>query len=175
MFKKNSHAASRPVEDSQKARMIPVPSRKESLPALGVLEDTLYSSTSIPFTNRILVDRDLFQDALDQLQEELPPSIARAEAILRDENDIRSRAEADAKRALARAESQVAAMLSEKGLLREAEATRERILRDARSEAKEIMDSAKRYVDGLLSGLERGAEDVLVEVRKATSAVKAHR
>jgi hypothetical protein len=175
MFKRLSHATSRPVEDDQKARLIPVPARKESLPALGVLEDVLYSGTSIPFTDRILVDRDLFQDALDQLHDELPTSIARADAILRDEENIRARAQAEAQRMLARAESQVAALLSEKGLLREAEATRERILREASTEGKEIMDSSKRYVDGLLAKLERGTEEVLVEVRKAASTVRAQR
>jgi hypothetical protein len=173
MFKRTSHIVSRPEDDSQKAHLAPVPPRKEILPAITTIEDVLFAGIAIPLTNRVVVDRDFFLDALDQLQAELPSSLTRAEALLRDEESIRSRAEAEGKRMLARAQDQVAVMLSEKGLLREAEAARERILRDAKTEAQEITDSARRYVDDLLGKVERCTSDVLVEIRKTTSLVKA--
>ena len=173
MFRRKSQAAPSGVNDSRSTHLVPVPPRKGSLHSLAVLEDVLYSGTAIPLTNRMLVDRDYFQDALDELQEELPAALTRAEAIVRDEESIRGRAEADAKRMLARAEGQVAAMVSEHALVREATAAKERILREARSEAQEITLSARKYVDDLLGKAERSTEEALTELRKATSLVKA--
>ena len=172
MFRRKTQAMPRFADDSGAARLVPVPQRKGALPSLAALEDVLYSGTAIPLTNRILVDRDFFQEALDQLEADLPSALTRAEAIVRDEEAIRSRAEADAKRMLARAETQVAAMVSEKGLLREAEVAKERIIREAKSEAQEITDSARKYVDDLLRKAERSAEDALTELRKVTTLVK---
>lgn len=172
MFRRKTQAVPRHADDLGAARLVPVPARKGSLPSLATLEDVLDSGTAVPFTNRMLVDRDYFQDALDQLQADLPSALTRAEAIVRDEESIRSRAEADAKRMVSRAESQVAAMVSEKGLLKEAEAERERIIREAKNEAQEITESARKYVDDLLRKAERSAEDALTELRKVTTLVK---
>ena len=173
MFRRKPQTAPRYADDLGTARLVPVPPRKGTLPSLAVLDDVLYSGTAIPLTNRVLIDRDYFQDALDQLQAELPSALTRAEAIVRDEESIRSRADADSKRMLARAEGQVAAMVSDHALVREATAAKERILREARSEAQEITLSARKYVDDLLGKAERSTEEALTELRKATSLVKA--
>lgn len=133
---------------------------------LDDLETIVERGSRLPFSSRVVVDRDLLLDAVDAVRLALPDSMVQAERIVRDKERIIAQSEAEAERVMSLAREQAAFLISERQLLRAAELQSDAILNTAREEAKEIISSAEKYVSDLLAQLENEAMRVLGEIRK---------
>lgn len=139
---------------------------------LDDLEAIIDRGARIPFSAKVLVDRDVYLDAVDAVRISLPEAIVQAERIVRDKERIIAQADAESERITSLAREQAAFLISERQLLRAAELQSEAILNTAREEAKEIIASAQKYVGDLMSQMEGEAQRVLNEIRKAASQIR---
>ncbi len=142
---------------------------------LGLLEDLealIEKGSRIPFSSMVLIDRDVYLDAVDALRISMPEAVVQAERIVRDKERIVAQADAEAERVISLAREQAAFLISDRQLLRGAELQSEAILNTAREDAKEIVSSAQKYAGDLLAQLEGEALRILTEIRKAASQVR---
>jgi len=142
------------------------------LSLLDDLESIVERGAHLPFSSRVLIDRDVYLDAVDALRLALPEAVVQAERIVRDKDRIISQANAESERIMSLAREQAAFLISERQLLRAAELQSEAILNTAREEAKEIISSAHKYVSDLLARLESETLRVLNEIRKVSAQAK---
>lgn len=143
------------------------------LSLLDDVEAIIDKGARIPFTSKVLVDRDVYLDAVDAVRIALPEAVVQAERVVRDKERIIAQADAEAERITSLAREQAAFLISEKQLLRAAEVQSEAILKTAREEAKEIVASAQKYARDLLMQLENEAAEILAEIRRAASQVQS--
>jgi hypothetical protein len=142
------------------------------LSLLDDLETFTDRGTRIPFSSRVLIDRDIYLDAIDTIRLAIPEGVVQAERIVRDKERIIAQAEAEAERIMSLAREQAAFLISERQLLRAAELESEALLNTAREEAKEIISSAQKYASDLLAQLEADTMRVLTEIRRAASQAR---
>lgn len=142
------------------------------LALLDELEANIDKGVRIPFSSRVLIDRDVYLDAVDAVRITMPEALVQAERIVRDKERIIAQATAESERITSLAKEQAAFLTSERQLLRAAETQSEAILASARDESKEIISSAQKYASDLLAQLERDTLRVLGEVRKASSQAR---
>ncbi len=142
------------------------------LALLDDLEAIIEKGSRIPFSSMVLIDRDVYLDAVDALRIAMPEAVVQAERIVRDKERIIAQADAEAERITSLAREQAAFLISERQLLRAAELQSEAILNTAREDAKEIISSAQKYVSDLLTQMEGEALRVLGEIRKAASQTR---
>jgi len=142
------------------------------LSLLDELESSIEGGMRFPFSSRVLIDRDIYLDAVDAIRLAVPEAVVQAERIVRDKERIIAQADAEAERVTSLAREQAAFLISERQLLRGAELQSNAILETARDEAKEIVSSARKYASDLMAQMENEALRVLAEIRKAASQVK---
>ncbi len=142
------------------------------LALLDDLESLIEKGVRIPFSSMVLIDRDVYLDAVDALRISLPEAVVQAERIVRDKDRVIAQADAEAERVISLAREQAAFLISDRQLLRAAETQSEAILNTAREDAKEIVSSAQKYASDLLSQLEAEATKILGEIRNAMSQVR---
>ncbi|HEX2922920.1 MAG TPA: ATPase [Chloroflexota bacterium] len=142
------------------------------LALMDELETIIDKGARIPFSSKVLIDRDVYLDAVDALRMTMPEALTQAERIVRDKERIIAQASAESERITSLAKEQAAFLISERQLLRAAETQSEAILSSAREESKEIISSAQKYASDLLAQLEADALRVLGEIRKAASQAR---
>ncbi len=142
------------------------------LSLLDDLESIIEGGLRFPFSSRVLIDRDIYLDAVDAIRLAVPEAVLQADRIVRDKERVIAQADAEAERVMSLAREQAAFLISEKQLLRGAELQSNAILETARDEAKEIVSSAQKYASDLMAQMENEALRVLAEIRKAASQVK---
>ncbi len=142
------------------------------LALLDDLEGIIEKGSRIPFTSVVLIDRDVYLDAVDAVRLSMPEALVQAERIVRDKERIIAQADAEAERITSLAREQAAFLISDRQLLRTAELQSEAILNTAREDAKEIISSAQKYVSDLLAQLESETVRVLSEIRKVASQAR---
>ncbi len=142
------------------------------LSLLDDLESVIEGGVRFPFSSRVLIDRDIYLDAVDAIRLAIPETVVQAERIVRDKERIVAQADAEAERVTSLAKEQAAFLVSERQLLRAAELQSNAILETAQEEAKEIVSSAHKYASDLMAQMENEALRVLAEIRKAASQVK---
>ncbi len=142
------------------------------LALLDDLEALIEKGSRIPFSSMVLIDRDVYLDAVDAIRIAMPEAVVQAERIVRDKERIIAQADAESERVISLAREQAAFLISERQLLRGAELQSEAILNTAREDAKEIVSSAQKYAGDLMAQLETEAVRILGEVRKAASQVR---
>ena len=142
------------------------------LSLLEELEAIIDGGTHIPFTPKVMIDRDLYLDTVDALKAAVPEAVVQAERIVRESEDIIGKARAEAERIVSLAQEERAMMISERQLLRTAELQSRQMLEAAHDEEREIISSAQKYASDLMAQLESESVRILSEIRKAASQIK---
>ena len=119
------------------------------------LEALLTSGKRMPFSTKVLVDEQECLDIIDQMRIMVPEEIKQARRINQDRERIIAQAQAEAEKVASAAQSQVAALLDERGLLDEARIRSEEIIAQSQREAEEIRIGADAYARDVLLSLQR--------------------
>ncbi len=160
-----------PVPSRRRLRDRPEEAHSKLLSLLDDMEAIIERGARIPFSSKVVIDRDVYLDAVDAVRMALPEAVVQAERIVADKERIIAQADAESERIVSLAREQAAFLISEKQLLRAAELQSEAILSTAREEAKEIISSAQKFASDLLKQLDNEASRILAEIRKAESQV----
>lgn len=161
-----------PVMSARRRREQSEQAQATLLSLLEELEAIIEGGTHIPFTPKVLIDRDLYLDTVDAIKSVVPEAVIQAERIVRDKEEIIGKARAEAERIVTQAKQEREVLISERQLLRAAEVQSKAILEAAHNEEREIVSSAQKYASDLMAQLESEALRVLGEIRKTTSQIK---
>ena len=111
---------------------------------LDVLEELIINSTSVPFTDVMMMDRVLLLEQVNQIKQSLPTDLATAIEIVNCKQQIISDAEGYAALIIKSAEERASKMLQDSTIVRQAELDGAKVRLKAERECQELMQATQK-------------------------------
>ncbi|MFG1809818.1 cell division initiation protein [Streptomyces sp. NPDC049040] len=121
---------------------------------LDEIAATVANARSMPMSASCVVNRAELLAMLDEVSAALPDSLAQAEDLLGDREQMVEQARAEARRIVESAHAERGSLVSDTHVARQSKDEAERIVAEARREADEIRAEADDYVDSKLANFE---------------------
>lgn len=122
---------------------------------LDEMELMIKNSKRVPLSNgKAIIEAHIFLDRLDRIRAVLPEELDEARLLLSEKDRIVQKACAEAGEYLEDTKSQVARMIDESEITKNAMSLAEDIVSKAEQVANEIRRDANEYADGVLSHME---------------------
>jgi cell division septum initiation protein DivIVA len=121
---------------------------------LDEIAATVANARSMPMSASCVVNRAELLAMLDEVSAALPDSLAQAEGLLGDREQMVEQARAEARRIIESAHAERGSLVSDTHIARQSKDEAERIVAEARREADEIRAEADDYVDSKLANFE---------------------
>jgi vacuolar-type H+-ATPase subunit H len=131
------------------------------LKLIDEVEDIVEAGSSLPFSSRVMVDKDELLDIIKEIRIKLPDEIKQAAWIKEERERILSEARSDATTLLSEAEQKLEIMLEEEGISKMANQRAEEIMNKAQTNAKEIRIGAMEYADNLFLETQESLKEVI--------------
>ncbi|MEU6529842.1 ATP synthase F0 subunit B [Streptomyces sp. NPDC046928] len=112
------------------------------------------SARSMPMSASCVVNRAELLAMLEEVREALPGSLAQAQELIGDREQMVEQARQEAERIIQGAHAERGSLISDTEVARRSQAEADRILAEARQEAEEIRAEADDYVDSKLANFE---------------------
>lgn len=133
---------------------------------LDRLEAILARASTVPWTDKRIVDQREVRSLLEMIRAKLPAELAEAHRLRSAAEDLFQRAQEQARRIILEAQEELAQRVDEHELVQHARRKAEEILERARQEADETRRGAEEYARQVLDDLEQGLMRVLLSIRK---------
>ncbi|WP_031518974.1 hypothetical protein [Streptomyces sp. NRRL F-5123] len=121
---------------------------------LDEIAATVANARSMPMSASCVLNRAELLAMLDELAAALPDSLAQAQDLLGDREQMVEQARGEAQRIIEQAHAERGSLTAETAVVRQSRDEAERILAEARREAEEIRAEADDYVDSKLANFE---------------------
>ncbi|MGW0150575.1 ATP synthase F0 subunit B [Streptomyces sp. NPDC003333] len=121
---------------------------------LDEIVSAVSSARSMPMSASCVVNRAELLSMLEEVREALPGSLAQAQELIGDREQMVQQARQEAERIIQGAHAERGSLISDTEVARRSQAEADRILAEARQEAEEIRAEADDYVDSKLANFE---------------------
>ncbi|MFE2260891.1 ATP synthase F0 subunit B [Streptomyces griseosporeus] len=121
---------------------------------LDEIVSTVSSARSMPMSASCVVNRAELLAMLEEVRQALPGSLAQAQELIGDREQMVEEARREAERIIEQAHAERGSLISDTEIARRSQAEADRILAEARKEAEEIRAEADDYVDSKLANFE---------------------
>ena len=138
---------------------------------LNQLDELVREAKAMPLSSSVLVNRDEVLDLIAEMQEALPDEIKQARWIVKDREELLSKAKADGEALVAAAREEQLKMARQESIVARANGEGERILAEAEATARAMKREAEEYVDGKLAQFEIGLRKILEDSQSASKAL----
>ncbi len=135
---------------------------------LETLEDILESGKNIPFSDKILVEKEQLLDIIKEIRLKLPEELKQAKWIKEERERIIAEAQKDADDIVREAENRIISMIDEHEITKKAYDKKTEIIADANEMYREITKGTNDYVDGILANIENN----MLELGKSLNNVE---
>jgi vacuolar-type H+-ATPase subunit H len=135
------------------------------------LEETIKEAKSMPLSASAILNRDELLEMVVGLRDALPEELKQARWVVKDREELLSKARRDADGIIEKAQVDQARMLSQEVVVQEAQEEAERILSDAREQARQIRLEAEDYTDAKLAQFEIWLQRVQEALAKTSAAL----
>lgn len=115
---------------------------------------TVSGARSMPMSASVMVNRAELLALLEELRQALPGSLAQAQELIGDREQLVEQARQEAERIIGQAHQERGSLISDTEVARRSQAEADRILNEARQEAEEVRAEADDYVDSKLANFE---------------------
>ncbi|MEU6772005.1 cell division initiation protein [Streptomyces sp. NPDC046759] len=121
---------------------------------LDEIVSTVSGARSMPMSASCVVNRAELLALLEEVRQALPGSLAQAQELIGDREQMVEQARMEAERIIGNAHAERGSLISDTEVARRSQAEADRILAEARKEAEEIRAEADDYVDSKLANFE---------------------
>lgn len=121
---------------------------------LDEIVSTVSGARSMPMSASVMVNRAELLALLEELRQALPGSLAQAQELIGDREQLVEQARQEAERIIGQAHQERGSLISDTEVARRSQAEADRILNEARQEAEEVRAEADDYVDSKLANFE---------------------
>jgi cell division septum initiation protein DivIVA len=142
---------------------------------LQQIEELVRTAKSMPLSSSVLVNQQEVLDILQAAQAELPEEIKQARWVVKDREELLSKARRDGEHLVEEAQAERFRLVSREEVVRSAQAEAERILEEAREMARQIRLEAEDYVDAKLAQFEIVLEKTSGEIDRSVAQVRRGR
>ena len=139
---------------------------------LETLEEMLENSKSLPFTNKVIVDKEVILDIIKEIRIKLPDELKQAKWVKEERTRILVEAQKEADGIVKEAENRIISMIDEHEITRKAYEQKAQIIETANEMAREISNGTKEHADDLLAKIELVLQDVLTIVQNNRKELK---
>ncbi len=131
---------------------------------LQQIQELVEQARSMPLSSTAMVNREELLELIETARTNLPEEIKQARWVVKDREELLSKARRDGETILDEAMAEQGRLVSQQEVVRAAHAEAERIVAEAREQARQLRLEAEDYIDGKLAEyeaiLERAAEDL---------------
>jgi vacuolar-type H+-ATPase subunit H len=138
---------------------------------LQQLETLIREAKSMPLSSSVLVNRDEVLQMIAQMEEELPEEIKQARWIVRDREELLTKARADGDVIVERAHGEQTRLALREEVVKRAEKEADRIVAEAEDRAETMRREVEDYVDAKLAQFEIALRRILEESQSTTRGV----
>ncbi len=139
---------------------------------LEELEDIIESGSSIPFAQKVLVDKKEMLEIIKEIRIKLPDEVKQAQWIKEERQRILAEAQQEADTILEEANNHILSMIDQSEITKQANNRAEEIIAHAQSNAKEMRLGAKDYVDTLLESLQENLVELVTTVKENRDEIR---
>jgi len=133
---------------------------------LEELEDIIENGSSIPFAQKVLVDKKEILEIVKDIRIHLPDEVKQAQWIREERQRILAEAQQEAETVLEEANDHILSMIDQSEITKQANDRAEEIIAQAQTSAKEMRLGAKDYVDSLLESVQENLVELVSTVKK---------
>lgn len=123
------------------------------------LEELIENSSKVPFSSKVMVDKEELGEILEEIRLKLPDELKQAKRIKDERLNILNDAQKESADLLKEAENKIIQMVDEHVITKQAIMQKEEIIENANRISKEISCGTRDYADAILEKV----EDVLRE------------
>jgi vacuolar-type H+-ATPase subunit H len=142
---------------------------------LQQLEELVRTAKPMPMSSTVRVNLPEILEIIDAAQAELPEEIKQARWVVKDREELLSKARRDGEHIVAEAQDEQFRLVSREEVVRTAHAEAERIMDEAREMARQIRLEAEDYVDAKLAQFEIALERTSAELERSIAQVRRGR
>ena len=133
------------------------------------LEEILNKSKSVPFTEKVVVEKEEILNIIREIRLKLPDELKQAKWIKEERERIIDEAQKEANDIVKEAENRIISMIDEHEITRKAYDKKKEIIEDANDMYREITQGTNAYVDEILANIENN----MIELTKSLSGVES--
>ena len=131
---------------------------------LSELEELVRDAKSMPLSSSALVNRDEVLELIEALKSSLPDEIKQARWVVKDREELLSKARRDAEAMVDQAREEQLRLASHEAVVQRANEEAERLLQEAGDDARRLRLEAEDYVDAKLAQLESALQKILEDM-----------
>ena len=139
---------------------------------LETLEDIIENAKSIPFTEKVIVDKDDILDLIKEIRLKLPDELKQAKWVKEERGRILVEAQKEADGIVKEAENRIISMIDEHEITRKAYEQKAQIIETANEMSREISKGTKEYADNILEKVEGVLQEALKTVENNRKELK---
>ena len=139
---------------------------------LESIEDILEKSKGVPFSNKVLVDKEEILEQISELRFKLPEELKQAKWIKEERQRILVEAQKEADDIVKEAENRIISMIDEHEITKKAYEKKAEIIETANEMSREISKGTKDYADNVLNGIEVALQDALKIIQNNRNELK---
>lgn len=136
------------------------------------VEDILEKSKGVPFSNKVLVDKEEILEIISELRLKLPEELKQAKWIKEERQRILVEAQKEADDIVKEAENRIISMIDEHEITKKAYEKKAEIIETANEMSREISKGTKDYADNLLNGIEVSLQEALKIIQNNRNELK---
>ena len=136
------------------------------------IEDILEKSKGVPFSNKVLVDKEEILEIISELRLKLPEELKQAKWIKEEGQRILVEAQKEADDIVKEAENRIISMIDEHEITKKAYEKKAEIIETANEMSREISKGTKDYADNLLNGIEVSLQEALKIIQNNRNELK---
>ena len=144
----------------------------EILTLLENIEDILEKSKGVPFSNKVLVDKEEILEIISELRLKLPEELKQAKWIKEERQRILVEAQKEADDIVKEAENRIISMIDEHEITKKAYEKKAEIIETANEMSREISKGTKDYADNVLNGIEVALQEALKIIQNNRNELK---
>lgn len=141
------------------------------LELLELLEDMLEQGSTMPFTGKIMVNKEELLDIITDIRLKLPNEIKQSKWVLEERNKILIDAQKEADAIIKEGGTAVNKLVDEHEITKLAKVSAEKIIAEAKHTAKEMRLGAVEYADGVLALMEKTMSESMESLNQQTEEV----
>ena len=136
------------------------------LSLLEELDQMIEQSSSMPFSKKILIEKERAETIVKDIKNKLPDELKQAKWVKEERQRILSDAQKEANEIIKEAENKVISMIDEHEITKQAYEQRAEIIESAEAYKKDLMDTAENYKKDLISATRAHADGILEDLEK---------
>ena len=136
------------------------------------IEDILEKSKGVPFSNKVLVDKEEILEQISELRLKLPEELKQAKWIKEERQRILVEAQKEADDIVKEAENRIISMIDEHEITKKAYEKKAEIIETANEMSREISKGTNDYADNVLNGIEVALQEALKIIQNNRNELK---